>query len=385
MSGQIPYRISVWHWFEAILAAPESESSCLMAIINLCPVQVEISTAAAANCGGTQSGDAVAYVTTVQQGGRVEHQRLTLATEAGYVLGDYFRLIYDSADATGCLEWGAPAAEISAALSALPSIGDISLSLTFDITGMDISPSATVPLAGSKVDGLLKRGDVIRVAGSNDGDDSTFTIKSVSTDGDSVTLETIFRAASPVVNANAAVTRVVPDAVTVARSGTGKSVTEMQRVVVTATSEVVPLNGQGFFQLRWAHDGVEKTTECLEFGAEAAAVQEAFEALEYDLDGSGTAGQEADNGHVLVTREGDASAASGFGYEYNFEFKGVAGISTVVGNVEQLEVRERTSGVVCKNGSREVIRGRASIYTQCWCRFCFILGLFAHHRSFRCW
>ncbi|CAM9978388.1 unnamed protein product, partial [Hapterophycus canaliculatus] len=130
---------------------------------------------------------------------------------------------------------------------------------------------------------------------------------------------------------------VVPNAVTAARSGTGKSVTEVQRVVVTATSQVAPLGGQGFFRLRWAHDGEEEMTECLEFGAEAATVQGALEALGYDLDGSGTSLEEGDEGHVLVTREGDASASSGFGYEYTFEFRGVAGVSTVVGNVEQLQ------------------------------------------------
>lgn len=299
-----------------------------------------ISTAADAACSGSAAADAVAYVTTVQQGGRVEHQRLTLATEDGYVAGDYYGVQYDGTDTTGCLEWGASAADMSAVLSALPSIGDMPVSLTFDTTGMDISPSATLPLTpGLFVDGLLKRGDVIRVAGANDGDGTEFPVKSISTDGASVVLETTFRAASGGDVAAAAVTRVVPDAVTVARTGTGKSLTEVQRLVVTATSEVLPLTSQGFFRLRWAHDGDERMTACLEFGAEAAAVQDALEALLYDLNGNGVDGEENDKGHVLVTRQGDASAASGFGYEYTFEFKGVAGFSTVVGNVEQLEVR----------------------------------------------
>lgn len=269
----------------------------------------------------------------------MEHQRLTLATEAGYIRGDYFRLEYDSTDSTGCLEWGASADDISDALSALPSIGEISLPLgmTLDTQGMDVSPSATVPLSsGLYVEGQLKRGDVIKLAGASDGDDTEFTVKSIAADGRSITLENTFQAASGGDTNAAAVTRVVPDAVTVARSGTGKSVTEVQRVVITATSEVTPLDGQGFFRLRWAHDGQEKATDCLEFGAEASTVQDALEALGFDLDGSGNS-----EGHILVTREGDGSASSGFGYAYTFEFKGVAGVSTVVGNVEQLQVRER--------------------------------------------
>lgn len=317
---------------------------CLLHAIGHCRVQVEISTGNDDACTDSASSEAVAFVTTVQQGGRVEHQRLTLATEAGYVLGDYFRLNYplDAANTTGCLEWGASAADMSAALSALASIRDTLLSLTFDTSTMDISPSATLQLTTGFVDGLLKRGDVIRIAGASDGDGTEFTVKSISADGQSVTLDTVFRAASGSETA-AAVTRVVPDAVTVARSGTGKSVAEVQRVVVTATSEVLPLaeTDQGFFRLRWAHDGDEKTTGCLKFGAEAATVQKALEALDYDLDGSGTVGDESDKGHILVTRGGNASAASGFGYEYTFTFKGVAGLSTVVGNVEQIEVRKK--------------------------------------------
>lgn len=325
-------------WVYAVLAAPELD--CLLAI-NHCPVQVVISTGDDNACTNAASAEAVAYVTTVQEGGRVEHQQLTLATEAGYVLGDYYSLDYSVASGlenTGCLEWGATAADMSAVLSALPSVGDISLpTLTFKTTGMDITPSATVPLTDSPqlyVDGLLKRGDVIRVAGSSDDAESEFTVKSISADGTKVTLETTFRAATGGGQPDAAVTRVVPDAVTVSRSGTGKSVTEVQRLVVTATSEVVPLTGQGFFRLRWAHDGVTAETVCLAFGAEAATVQAALEALPFDFDGSAP----TQGGHVLVTREGDASAASGFGYEYTFVFKGVAGVSTVVGNVEQLEV-----------------------------------------------
>lgn len=292
--------------------------------------------------------NATSYVTTVQQGGRVERQKLTLATEAGYVRGDYFRLSYNGTSyaSTGCLEWGAPADDVSDALSALPPVGDIPVpsdTLTLNTSGMDVFPSATVALSsGQFVDGRLERGDVVRVFGSQN--DAEYSVRSVSSDGTSVTLGTTVRAAAGSGGLEAAnVTRVVPDAVTVARSGTGKSVTEVQRVVVTATSEVVPLDGQGFFRLRWDHDGIEGITECLEFGAEAATVQDALEAIGYDLDGSGTSFEEGDDGHVLVTREGDASASSGYGYEYTFEFKGVAGVSTVVGNVEQIQVSHTKS------------------------------------------
>ena len=303
--------------------------------------------------GGVEPNNSVAYVTTVQQGGRVERQTLTLATEAGYILGDYFRLAYnvsssgagedDSYAATDCLEWGAPAADIASALSALPALGQISLSsdvLSLNTTGMDIFPSTNVQLSdGMFVNGRLKRGDVIHVAGSYGGDDSEHIIERISADGLSVIFESSYRAASGTGGQEFSnITRVIPDSVVVARSGTGKSVIEVQRVILTAPSEVTPLEGQGFFRLQWAHDGQEEMTECLEFGAEALTVQEALDALGYDLDGSGTSLEEGDEGHIIVTREGDATSSSGYGYEYTFEFRGIAGVSTVVGNVEQLEV-----------------------------------------------
>lgn len=306
--------------------------------------------------GSHEPNNSAAYVTTVQQGGRVERQKLTLATEAGYILGDYFRLSYnvsssvesedDSYAATDCLEWGAPATDIASALSALPALGETSVSselLSLNTTGMDIFPSTSVPLSdGMFVDGRLKRGDVIHVEGSYGGDGSEHIIESISADGLSITFESSFRAASGSGGKEAGkVTRVVSDSVVVARSGTGKSVTEVQKIILTAPSEVVPLENQGFFRLQWAHDGQEKMTGCLEFGAEASTVQEALDALGYDLDGSGTSLEESDEGHILVTREGDATSSSGYGYEYTFEFRGVAGVSTVVGNVEQLEVRHK--------------------------------------------
>lgn len=310
-------------------------------------------TACIASAGGDEPDNSVAYVTTVQQGGRVERQTLTLSTEAGYIVGDYFRLAYnassssvgedDSYAATDCLEWGAPVADIASALSALPALGEISLSskvFSLNTTGMDIFPSTSVPLSeGMFADGRLKRGDVVHVTGSYGGDDSEHIVESVSTDGVSVTFESSYRAASGTGGQEVGnVTRVLPESVVVARSGTGKSVTEVQRLILTAPSEITPLEGQGFFRLQWAHDGQQEMTDCLEFGAEASTVQEALDALGYDLDGSGTSLEEGDEGHILVTREGDATSSSGYGYEYTFKFRGVAGISTVVGNVEQLEV-----------------------------------------------
>lgn len=313
-----------------------------------------IDTTACLDSGNGDFTGAIGYITTIQQGGRVERQTLTLATEAGYLKGNYFRLAYNDslslegerdmyASTTKCLEWGATASEMADSLSAIPTLGEIPISpdvVTLDTTMMDIFPSTKVPLTNGKfVDGRLKRGDTVFISGSYGGDDTKYVVESISADGMSITFESSYRAASEGgANEAATVTRVIPESVVVARSGAGKSVTEVQRVFLTATSEVKPLDGQGFFRLRWAHDFREETTECLEFGAEPSTVQAALEGLGYDLDGSGTSFEEGDEGHIIVSREGDGSASSGYGYTYNFEFRGVAGISTVVGNVEEIQV-----------------------------------------------
>ncbi|CAM9351513.1 unnamed protein product, partial [Choristocarpus tenellus] len=287
------------------------------------------------------------FVSTVQEGGRVEQQKLTLATEAGYVLGDYFRLTYSDhssnppTSTTECLEWGASADDIAAAISDLPSIADVPLptNLTLNTTGMDLYPSTEVPISnGSYVNGYLGQGDVIRVDGSYGGADITHKVESVAADGKSITFAAVFRAATGADSVAANVTLILQEQVQSSRSGTGKSVAEVQQLTLTATSVVEPLHGQGFFRLRWRHNGEEAVTQCIEFGASAADIQVAIESLGFDLDDSGGL-DEGDEGHIIVSREGDGSSDSGYGYQYKFEFRGLAGVSTVVGNVEQLEVR----------------------------------------------
>lgn len=314
--------------------------------------ELVINTTGCNPAGSDEPENSLVYVSTIQNGGRVERQTLALATEAGYIRGDYFRLAYNDSSlddstyaATDCLEWGIGTKEMAQALSELPALGETSppaVNLFLNTTGMDIFPSTEVNLSnGTFVDGRLKRGDIVRVSGSYGGNDTEHVIESISTDGRSVVFKHSFRAASGTAGSGSAmVTLVVRDPVVVARSGTGKSVVEIQRVILTATDKVTPLSGQGFFRLQWAHDGEERVTECLEFGAEASTVQSAIEGFGYDLDESDSSYEEGDEGHILVTREGDGSASSGYGYTYIFEFRGVAGISTVVGNMEQIQVSE---------------------------------------------
>lgn len=81
-------------------------------------------------------------------------------------------------------------------------------------------------------------------------------------------------------------------------------------------------------------------TECLAFHATAEDVQDAINDLALDVTEDGEVDYH-DQDHVQVTREGDGTAASGFGYTYTVSFAGrphYRGLSTVLGAVDELKV-----------------------------------------------
>jgi hypothetical protein len=276
----------------------------------------------------------VTAVRTVVQGGAVAHQQLTLATDSGAVTSNYYTLA-GAGTATSCLAWDATAADVEAALRLLPDFAPVLIAgLTLDTTVL--LPGGAVPLTGSSLlNGRLLIGDEIAINGCT----GSSVVKSIAVTGASITL--VSTPVCPTPAANAPVSRVLADAVQVVRSGTGDSVVELQRVVVTASAPVVPAaTAQEFFALSWLHDGKTAVTGCLAFGATAADVQAALDAavVAASMDLNLNAAATGDSGHLQVTRQGDGSAAWGYGYEYTVAFRGAAGISTVLGNVEQLAV-----------------------------------------------
>ena len=67
------------------------------------------------------------------------------------------------------------------------------------------------------------------------------------------------------------------------------------------------------------HEGEFRETTCIAYGASAATVQSAFDALSFDFNDDGVAN---DASHVSVTREGDGTRQYGHGYAYVFAFDG---------------------------------------------------------------
>jgi len=113
--------------------------------------------------------------------------------------------------------------------------------------------------------------------------------------------------------------------VKVTRSGSGSSVTEVQKLSVTSNEPVSDSGSGGYFRLRFG----DELSSCLNYHATAEQVL---------LELEGMAGIE--EGHVRVTRAGDASATVGYGYSYTFEFKGPkeGGTSTLLGDVEEIQI-----------------------------------------------
>ena len=109
------------------------------------------------------------------------------------------------------------------------------------------------------------------------------------------------------------------EAVQVVRSGTGNSTATKIGLVSTANA-FVPKNGDDqFFNLRLTVNGVTKISKCIPYHATGEEVQGFINAMGFNFNDD-AASDTSD--HVVVTREGDGTSASGFGYTYYFTFNG---------------------------------------------------------------
>lgn len=125
-------------------------------------------------------------------------------------------------------------------------------------------------------------------------------------------------------------TRLQTGDVIVARQGNGNSVTEVQRLRMTSSSEVT-MGNTGLFQIMFTIEDDIFTTSCLSYGISA-------DDLQTRLNGLATFG--AAGNHINVTRSGDGTSSWGFGYEYLINFRGPisGGFSRVLGNMLPIEV-----------------------------------------------
>ena len=329
------------------------------------------------------------------QGGKTEVQRLGLNVDGGWVEGKFYKLRFTgpaglaasaneangTVSTTSCLEWGASAAELEAALQALPALSETNLTatpgvgITVNTSGLEVFGSSELDLTGGVTDGTLFVGDLIRVAGANSGGGDSgdlFEITGVGGGrrggGKKLTVKPKVFVRPRRGTKAASVVKVAPGSVRVLRRGFGRGAVESQQVHLSANATVPPTaKGQaGWYRLAWtsprwgrrtggegdASVVEERVTECLAYDASAAEVQRALNALGVDFNDNGEWDNQDEN-HVNVTRAGDGSARSGFGYTYTLEFRGrphYRGLSRALGDRDEV----RVVGVGTSGGCEDV-------------------------------
>ena len=255
-------------------------------------------------------------VVTLVEGGNTESQRLQMNVDAGYLTGSFISLV--ATDSTGttnystsCFDFGVESSVLASLLQNLPVLSNQVLPFTVTITGvMSLQ-------ASNSVYGILAVGSNITV-GSNL--TSVYSIASIS--GTSIVLSP-GAASSPLPSVGTSALAVglfVSSAVQVARQGTGNSTSDVFILTVTADSFVTPGAG-GFYRLRTSFQGAEKITTCIAYHASAADLSSAIDQLGFDFNGDGQFNS-LDFGHIQVSRIGDGTSTSGYGYQYSLEMSG---------------------------------------------------------------
>ena len=205
--------------------------------------------------------------------------------------------------------------------------------------------------ANNFASGAFKPGDVVRFmeykeshasyAASSTKDNAekdAYMIDSISEDGKKITLTEKVTWLSDVSAKTNIDVYYVNQPVTVTKYGWGASVPQTTRVTSFATASVSQnSDSSGYFKIKLTHNGEEKVTAaCYKYGLTASEFKAALDTLGDgtfgDWDGNGLAD---DANHITVTRSGDGSYASGYGYTYDVTYEGrasVAGTSSVLGS-----------------------------------------------------
>ena len=197
----------------------------------------------------------------------------------------------------------------------------------------------TITLSSSAF-GLLNTNDVITIGESYLRPSAfQFTVKSL-IDGTgtslSLTRNLTFGNSSIPGPSGLFVFKIQPDSFIVGRHGSGNSSTTLLSVTSTADSYVLPTS-KGAFRLKLTFGDQEVVGQsCLRYDSMDWEFQNAINALQVDFDGDGVYTR-SDWDHVNVTRSGDGSVGSGYGYTYTLRFQGpplTFGRSEALGNSE---------------------------------------------------
>jgi hypothetical protein len=271
-------------------------------------------------------------VVTAIEGGFTEVQKVRVNVERGYIEGGLFRLGYDSIyrdpyngdDATftvnvnnlttGCLPYGSEASQVQASLQAMDVL--TSHIMPFKISVQD---SGKTLVSTSSIFGILTVGSVISLSATNEPSPYHLFITQIVNARTVIISENV--PSYPVGTTDLFVFIVESNSVQVSRQGTGNS-TAMVLVVTETSDSYVPTSSNGYYRLKMTYEDKEIVSKtCLKYDAQASDFQSVVNSLGFDFNGDGIYSI-ADYDHVSVTRSGDGSVISGYGYAYTLTFGG---------------------------------------------------------------
>jgi len=253
------------------------------------------------------SGTSVSIFTAVE-GGSSGEKSVRVNVESGYMDGDLFSLSYGGSSSQ-CIAFGAEASDVANQLQSLTTISNKNLPFTVAVGSLQ-----TVLYASASVYGIIDVGTVLNIpVGATVQQVEVTTIKS----------GTVFYVSPAVTQAaytlNLAAYIVTSNSVQVSRVGTGNSTATIISYTETSNA-IVDGSSAGFYKLMLDVNGVQGVTTCLKYHATAGEVEAAISRIGFDFSVGDL--QTSSANHITVTRRGDGSVNSGYGYTYFLRFGG---------------------------------------------------------------
>ena len=257
---------------------------------------------------GIDSTNSHVHVRTLVQGGRTEHQRITLSSDAGSTSEiPAVRLsIMDSNSnswESPCFVWGASSLDLATAIDA-----DVFSSALLTVGSGGVTAVADNQYkieASTFVEGIILVGDVV-----NPGKRCPGRVISIGDDGKSILIESASGCET-----SAGDDLFVNSDITIIESSTNNSYSTSEITLLEIYSDgEITSNDVGLYKLTVDLGGISRNTECLPFGASAEDMKEQVGLLfDYNQDG---VIDDLDKDHISIVRDGDGSSSSGFGYTY---------------------------------------------------------------------
>lgn len=307
---------------------------------------------------GVNSSNSHVHIRTLVQGGKTEHQRITLSSDYGSTSDTpAFQLsIFDSnfnSWTSPCIVWGAPSLGLASSM-------DVDI---FSSAVLSVGPGGVINLgdgqyrieASSFVEGIVLPGDYV-----NPGQRCPGHVVSIEEDGKSILVESTSGCASAYGDE-----LLVGSDISIIESFTnhGMSTSEVTVVEIYSTDEI--MSSAGLYRLTVELGGVSKSTECIPIGASAEDIQKQI-GLMFDFNQDGVINA-FDRDHITVVQLfGNGTSASGFGYSYKFISSGsksTFGSSEVLGsNAPKFSISNVGADGGCEDYgvNRELITNTAS-------------------------